>query len=342
MVPPALAPDRSAPAQTVSSTLPPRKRQRCYFAPIDDQRLCACRSRSELLEMIDIITRDSNYSRRNVVNHAKELGVWDKFQLPRSDDVSIIRLLNNSAPQEDPLAVIATKLHITRAAARLRIYRDDDCVESLVGGTYSAREVAEGLCMSRSTLSALVQSGVLRAKRLQRTGKLRISSDAIVDFVLGHPRRIEWSRCFEKSSWLRDIIESFRYHEAAVILCVSLKTLRSWIQRGILHLKFDQQNAGYLFSDEPLYRMLDEHPELVKMSKCVAANPEWFAWYEVVRGRYPKQCLAADKPKSGQSDSTPFKILEWSPFLRQVVKTQNPLNGELSHGVVTQAVHEGV
>ena len=24
------------------------------------------------------------------------------------------------------------------------------------------------------------------------------------------------------------------------------------------------------------------------------------------------------------------------------VKTQNPLNGELSHGVVTQAVHEGV
>jgi hypothetical protein len=34
--------------------------------------------------------------------------------------------------------------------------------------------------------------------------------------------------------------------------------------------------------------------------------------------------------------------LEWSPELRQVVKTQNPLNGELSHGVVTQTVHEGV
>ena len=34
--------------------------------------------------------------------------------------------------------------------------------------------------------------------------------------------------------------------------------------------------------------------------------------------------------------------MEWSPFLRQVVKTQNPLNGELSHGVVTQVIHEGV
>jgi len=40
-------------------------------------------------------------------------------------------------------------------------------------------------------------------------------------------------------------------------------------------------------------------------------------------------------PASGRS-------LEWSPFLRQMVKAQNPLNGELSHGVVTQAVHEGV
>ena len=299
----------SVQADSLSSTLSSRKRHRCYFAPSDDQKLRACRSHSELLEAIGAIVQDSNYSRRNVVNHAKELGVWDKFQAPRSDDVSIVRLLSNSALQEDPLAVIATKLHITRAAARLRIYRDGDCVESLVGGTYSAREVAEGLCMSRSTLSALVRSGVLRAKRLQRTGKLRISSDAIVDFVLAYPRRIEWSRCFEKSSWLRDIIESFRYHEAAAILCVSPKTLRSWIERGILHLKFEPQNAGYLFSDEPLYRMLDEYPELIKMSNCVASNPEWFTRYELVRGRYPRQCLSAVKAKSGQLDATPFRIL---------------------------------
>lgn len=35
-------------------------------------------------------------------------------------------------------------------------------------------------------------------------------------------------------------------------------------------------------------------------------------------------------------------LMEWSPLLRQVVKTQNPLNGELSHGVVTPSFHEGV
>ena len=34
--------------------------------------------------------------------------------------------------------------------------------------------------------------------------------------------------------------------------------------------------------------------------------------------------------------------LDWSPFLRQPVKTHFSLNGELSHGIVTQAVHTGV
>jgi formate hydrogenlyase transcriptional activator len=51
------------------------------------------------------------------------------------------------------------------------------------------------------------------------------------------------------------------------------------------------------------------------------------------------------------SDLTPLEYaaldghaqeVEWSPQLRQMVKTQNPLNGELSHGVVTQTVHERV
>lgn len=31
-----------------------------------------------------------------------------------------------------------------------------------------------------------------------------------------------------------------------------------------------------------------------------------------------------------------------SPFMRQPVETQNPLHGELSHGIVTQEVHQGV
>ena len=34
--------------------------------------------------------------------------------------------------------------------------------------------------------------------------------------------------------------------------------------------------------------------------------------------------------------------MDLSPFLTQTVKTQNPLNGELSHGIVTQDVHQGV
>jgi hypothetical protein len=35
-------------------------------------------------------------------------------------------------------------------------------------------------------------------------------------------------------------------------------------------------------------------------------------------------------------------FLDWSPFLRQTVRTHFSSNGELSHGIVTQAVHTGV
>ena len=65
---------------------------------------------------------------------------------------------------DDALAAIAARLCITRQAARLpQSIEMINCVENLVGGTYSAREAAEGLCMNRSTLSALIRSGVLRA-----------------------------------------------------------------------------------------------------------------------------------------------------------------------------------
>ena len=294
---------------SAASRLVRRKRRRCYFSPSDDQTLRACRSREELLHVIASIVQESNYSRRSVVNHAKELGVWEKFQKPRTEDVAIVRMLSNSATRDDALAAVATKLRISRQAARRRIYRDDDCVECLVGGTYSAREVAEGFCMRRSTLSALVQSGVLRAKQLQPTGKLRISSDAIVEFVLAHPRRIQWPRCLEKSSWLKDILESVRYQQVATILRVSPKTLRSWIERDILHLGVGPDNVGELFSDEPIYRMLDEYPELVNMRRCAAFNPEWFVRYEAVRGKYPKRLLSVEKPKAEQSGSNSFRIL---------------------------------
>jgi hypothetical protein len=35
-------------------------------------------------------------------------------------------------------------------------------------------------------------------------------------------------------------------------------------------------------------------------------------------------------------------FLDWSPFLRQTVKTHFSSNGESSHGTITQAVYEGV
>jgi hypothetical protein len=34
--------------------------------------------------------------------------------------------------------------------------------------------------------------------------------------------------------------------------------------------------------------------------------------------------------------------VKWTPVLRQTVKTRNSANGELRHGIVSQAVHEGV
>jgi hypothetical protein len=35
-------------------------------------------------------------------------------------------------------------------------------------------------------------------------------------------------------------------------------------------------------------------------------------------------------------------FLDWSPFLRQTVKTHFSANGELSYGIVTQAVQAGI
>src|ERR1035441_198167 len=41
-------------------------------------------------------------------------------------------------------------------------------------------------------------------------------------------------------------------------------------------------------------------------------------------------------------EETQWDIVDLPPFLTQSVKTQNPLNGELSHGIISQAVHQGV
>ena len=51
-------------------------------------------------------------------------------------------------------------------------------------------------------------------------------------------------------------------------------------------------------------------------------------------------------PRGGSRErafqSTVGRTLDWSPFLRQTVKTYFSANGELSHGIATQAVHTGI
>jgi len=289
---------RAGPVPTPDLSGLSTKWQKCHFTPKDDQRLRACRSREELLAVISSIALESQFSRRNVVNHAKTLGLWNKFQAPQVEDSAMVRFFSGSNAKEAPVDAIATQLGISKTAARRRIYRSEQCAEFIIGTTYSAREVAEGFCIGRNRLKKLIESGALRAKRLQHPGKLRISSDAIVNFVRDHPREIPWSRCVKKSLWLRDILESTRYQEISAILCVSAKSLRSWVERGILQLRFDSNNVAEFFSDEPVYRLLDEYPDLVDTRKCMSADPAWFARYEEVRGRYAKRLLPAEKPKA--------------------------------------------
>ena len=62
----------------------------------------------------------------------------------------------------------------------------------------------------------------------------------------------------------------------------------------------------------------------------------------VIKSLVPSTSTSLVLSPSPASKPATVTIMEWSPFLRQVVKAQNPLNGELSHGVITQAVHEGV
>lgn len=302
-MPPRPASPRAGPVPTPELPALLTKWQRCHFTPKDDQQLRACRSREELLAAISRIVLETNFSRRNVVNHAKTLGLWNKFQAPQLEDSAMVRLFSSSATKDAPLDAIATQLGISKTAARSRIYRSGHCAEFIVGTTYSAREVAEGFCIGRDRLKKLIESGALRAKRLQRSGKLRISSDSIVDFVREHPREIPWSRCLKKSLWLRDVLEGTRYQELSAILYVSAKSLRSWVERGILQLRFDSNHVAEFFSDEPVYRLLDEYPELVDMRKCIEAHPEWFARYETVRGRYQKRPLPAEKPKGVEHGS---------------------------------------
>src|SRR3954447_21266047 len=132
---------REAVPTSTGTALP--KYKRCRFAPMDDQRLLASTSRQELLEAIRAIVRESHYPRRSVVERAKRLGVWETYQAQKAQEgPSLLKLLSMTHTEQDALTAVARKLSISKEAARKRIYQNEDCVECLTDGTYSAREVA--------------------------------------------------------------------------------------------------------------------------------------------------------------------------------------------------------
>lgn len=243
--------------------------------------------------MIRAVAGEAHYSERAVKRHAQKLGIWAQFAPPRrqitvKERVGIKPLLRVCNTKEQLLEKIAAKLRIDIEDARRLLYRDATLSESLREGTYSLREVAEGLCMRPARVRQIIEEGRLRMKQLQKSGKLFITSESISDFVRTEPRTIDWQRCLRKSLWLKDILESTRQEELAVLLCVSKRKIQSWIENDFLTISFDPDRVSELFGDESVYRFLDEYPGLVDLAKCSAKSPDWFARYAEVQGRYRK------------------------------------------------------
>ncbi len=214
---------RPLPTGGSKSFLPKYRQSR--FTPHDDQRLLRSSSFEELQATIRAVAAEAHYSERAVKRHAQKLGIWDKLVSPRrqitaKERMGIKALLRFSNSNEELLVKLAAKLEIGTEDARRLLYRDSVLKESLIEGTYSLREVADGLCMRPGRIKQIIDEGKLRAKRLQKSGKLFITSDSISAFVQTEPRMINWDRCFKKSLWLKDILESTREEELAVLLCV--------------------------------------------------------------------------------------------------------------------------
>ena len=80
---------------------------------------------------------------------------------------------------------------------------------------------------------------------------------------------------------------------------------------------------------------------VIAISEFSERGPQFLEIVETVE----PQDLFFERAKEALDASVSFWLtneLDLSRFLRQPVKTQNPSNGELSHGIVTQAVHTGV
>lgn len=285
-----------------------QENKRYHFLPTDDRLLLGATSFEDLQSAMRAIAEEANYPLQAVARRAKSLGVWGKLVSPRRqftirEKTEIKRLLSRCNTTAELLSDIAATLRVEKEHALRLLYRDPMLKESLAEGTYTLREVAQGLCMRPARVRELIDQGLLRAKQLQPLGKIFITSDSISGFVKTYPRRIDWERCMGKSPWLRDILESARVKELAELLCVSERKIQSWMRLSFLTLPFDQGRIRDLFGEEPIYRFLDEYPQLVDFSRCSAKSPEWFARYERVRGRYPKKSEVGEKERDAESES---------------------------------------
>ncbi|MGH9771873.1 MAG: hypothetical protein ACRD4Q_09275 [Candidatus Acidiferrales bacterium] len=285
----------------------PSEIKRYRFLPTDDRLLLGTSSFEDLQSAMRTIAEEANYPLHAVVRRAKSLGIWGKLACPRRqftirEKTEVRRLLSRCNTKTELLSEVAAALHVERERALRLLYRDSMLKESLAEGTYTLREVAQGLCMRPASIKQLIDQGFLRARQLQPLGKIFITSDSISSFVTTYPRRIDWERCMAKSPWLRDILESARIKELSDLLCVSERKIQSWIRMGFLKLAFAEGRIGDLFGDESIYRFLDEYPQLVDFGECSAKSPGWFTRYERVRGRYPKKAEAGESGRDAGSE----------------------------------------
>jgi hypothetical protein len=296
--------------QAKASDHPLPKYKRYHFLPTDDRQLLAATSFEELRCAIRAVAQETNYPLRIVSRRAKKLGIWNQFASPRRqftirEKTEVKRLLRRCHPKAELLSEVAATLRVSQETALRLLYRDPLLKESLTEDTYTLREVAQGLCLRPKTVKQWIDEGLLRAKQLRPLGRILIPSDAISDFVTQYPRRISWDRCLQKSLWLKDILETARVKELAALLCVAEKTVRSWMQRGYLILSFHQNRIADFFGDEPVYQFLDEHSDLIDLTKCSAQSPDWFARYKKVQGQYPRK----KDVREGDADLLPHHYL---------------------------------
>ena len=98
----------------------------------------------------------------------------------------------------------------------------------------------------------------------------------------------------------------------------------------------DATRPVWLEATESFYKKLNRIAKECQLSRYEALSKGLDALFRETQVR--RSALNRNIKSPGQSEVF-RRTMDWSPFLRQAVKTHFSVNGELSHGVVTQAVH---